>query len=250
MKKQTIDIKTRDGVCDTYVSYPENGKNLPIVLLFMDAVGLRPRIFEMADKIADNGYFVLAPNLFYRSKRAPVIDYDTYLKPENLPQMWPQIMGMAKILTTELNQSDVGSFLTYAKSQPQVNSKKIGSVGYCMGGGQALRNAGNFPDEFSAAASYHAGGLCTDLENSPHLWFKKIKCEVYIGHADNDQHMPPEQQQKVKAALDEAHLKYTAELYPHSPHGWTMKDLPAYNAGGEERHWQTLLSLFERTLKA
>jgi len=249
MKKQMIDIKTRDGLCDTYISYPENRKNLPIVLLFMDAVGLRPRIYEMTDKIAESGYFALAPNLFYRSKRAPAADYATLLKPDRLPELWQIIMPMAKALSTEMNQSDVDSFLSYAKEQPQVNPKKIGSVGYCMGGGQALRNAGNFPNEFSVAASYHAAGLCTDLENSPHLWFKKIKCEVYIGHADNDQHMPPEQQRKVKAALDEAHLKYTAELYPHCLHGWTMKDLPAYNKEGEEKHWQTLLSLFARTLQ-
>lgn len=244
-----INIKTKDGNCDTYVAFPKEQKNLPIVLLYMDAIGLRPRMYEMADHLSEQGYFVVMPNLFYREKKSPVVDYDTYLAPSRLPELFQQVMPMAMKLTPELSRNDTEAWLQYATSQPQVNPNKIGAVGYCMGGGQALRTAGNFPEQIKAAASFHAGNLCTDAETSPHRWLSKIKGEVYIGHADNDQHMQPEQQQKFEMALKEAHLKYQAELYKDCPHGWTMADLPAYRKEGEQKHWRDLFALFERTLR-
>jgi carboxymethylenebutenolidase len=87
-------------------------------------------------------------------------------------------MAMAGQLTTDLSKRDVEAFLSYGKKQPQVNPNKIGAVGYCMGGGQLLRAAGNFPNEIRAVASFHAGNLATDAENSPHRWFETIKAEV------------------------------------------------------------------------
>lgn len=247
--KKKVTFQTDDGTCDAYVSFPDQQKNLPIVLVYMDAIGIRWRMYDMADKIAERGYYVLLPNLYYRQKAAPVVDYDFYLKPENFPQLIPNVMAFAKELNPELSKRDVAAFLKFARQQPEVNSKKVGAVGYCMGGGQVLRAAGNFPDDIQAAASFHAGNLHTDTETSPHRWFPKIKAEVYIGHADKDQHMPPEQMEKVSADLKSANVKFTAEVYLNSPHGWTMSDLPAYNEQGEEKHWQELFGLFDRTLK-
>ena len=249
MKSQVIDIQMQDGVCDAYISYPENTTNLPIVLLYMDAVGLRPRIQEMADKIAVQGYYVLAPNLFYRTRRAPVFDYSLLKKPDGVAVIWNDIRAAASQVNPVLTKKDTADFLQFAKSQPNVNPNKIGSTGYCMGGGQALRTAGDFPDDFKATARFHAGGLATDLETSPHRWFKKIKSEVYVGHADHDQHMPLEQMERVAAELKAANVKFNAELFKDCPHGWTMSDLPAYNKAGEEKHWEKLFDLFQRTLK-
>jgi carboxymethylenebutenolidase len=249
MKSQMINIKMQDGVCDAYVSCPEKAKNLPIVLVMMDAIGLRPRLHDMADEIAAQGYYVLAPNLFYRTRRAPVFDYSAFKKPDGLAGMWSEIRAVASRLNPTLTKKDVADFLKFAKAQPDLLTDRIGVVGYCMGGGQALRVAGDFPEEFKAVASFHAGGLATDLETSPHHWFKNIKAEVYIGHSDHDQSMPADQIARVTAELKAAHLKFTAELFKDCPHGWTMADLPAYNKAGEEKHWEKLFSLFQRNLK-
>jgi carboxymethylenebutenolidase len=118
-----------------------------------------------------------------------------------------------------------------------------------MGGGQVLRAAGQYPEDFTAVASFHSGNLATDAENSPSRWFPAIRAEVYLGHADQDQHMPPEQMERVSSELSKAQVKFKAELYQGSRHGWTMSDLPAYNASGEQRHWERLLGFFERTLQ-
>ncbi|HEX7674923.1 MAG TPA: dienelactone hydrolase family protein [Bdellovibrio sp.] len=246
MNKKTIDLKTQDGICDTYVSYPEGQKNLPAILLYIDAIGLRPRIEEMADQMAAKGYFVIAPNLFYRTRRAPVFDYSVL---PDRAKLFEQIMPVASQLKTDMAERDARAFIDFIKAQPQVNIKKMGTVGYCMGGAHALRTAGNFPDTFQAVATYHVGNAVWNDPSSPHHWFPKIKAEVYMGHADNDQHMPPAQMEQVEMFLTENHIRHKTELYPHCPHGWTMKDMPMYNAEGEQKHWKTLFELFDRVLK-
>src|SRR3954466_1774178 len=75
MRSTHLDIQTPDGVADAYLSRPASGERHPGVLFIMDAFGLRPRIEEMADRIAERGYAVLAPNVFYRAGRSPVLPF-------------------------------------------------------------------------------------------------------------------------------------------------------------------------------
>src|SRR5205085_1326491 len=62
----TVDIQTRDGVADGFVAAPDDGAEHPAVLFYMDAFGPRPRLEEMAGRLAEQGYVVLVPNVFYR----------------------------------------------------------------------------------------------------------------------------------------------------------------------------------------
>ncbi len=94
MTSKTIDIETSDGVCDAYVSYPDKGGPHPAVIFFMDGIGVRPVLREMADRIAAAGYYVLLPNMFYRRGRAPVFDVATILKPENRPALMELVMSL------------------------------------------------------------------------------------------------------------------------------------------------------------
>lgn len=71
MRRRTVDITTADGVADAFLVGPDDDAGHPGVLFGIDAIGLRPRIEEMADRIAGHGYVVLAPNVFYRAGRGP-----------------------------------------------------------------------------------------------------------------------------------------------------------------------------------
>ena len=85
MNGSTVDVPTPDGVADCYLTRPDDGAH-PGVLLMIDAIGLRPRIEEMADRIAAQGYVVLAPNVFYRAGRAPLWDPPNLSDPESGPR--------------------------------------------------------------------------------------------------------------------------------------------------------------------
>ena len=72
------------------------------------------------------------------------------------------------------------------------------------------------------------------------------RIRVYAAHADQDPSAPPEQIERLEAALRDAGVTFTSELYEGAHHGWTMSDMQVYDAAGEQRHWDNLLGLLER----
>ena len=78
-----------------------------------------------------------------------------------------------------------------------------------------------------------------------------MKAEVYVASADNDKSMTPEQQKKLDEALTEARVTHTCEQYDGAAHGFTMSDTAeVYDEAATERHWEALLGLLARRLKA
>jgi carboxymethylenebutenolidase len=241
-----VEIETADGVCDATVTLPDGDGSFPAILFYMDGIGVRPVLHHMAERMAAAGYVVLLPNMFYRDGRAPVFDYATILQPENRPKLMEMVMSVTPARVV----SDAKAFLDFLAAHKKVRpGSKVGTTGYCMGGAMVMRTAAHFPDRVAAGGAFHAGGLVNDQAESPHLLASKIKAEMYFGHADQDPYMTADQIAALNGALKTAGVKFTAELYTGALHGYTMPDLPAYNADACERHWQALMALFARTLK-
>ncbi|MDT4986680.1 MAG: carboxymethylenebutenolidase [Micromonosporaceae bacterium] len=251
MHTAMVDVRTSDGVADAYLAHPDDGHRHPAVLFYMDGIGLRPRLSEMAEQIAAHGYLVLAPNLFYRHGRAPLVaDLSDLLKPENRAKLMESFRRFATSLTPEAAMRDAAAYVNFLSAHRSVTSGPIGITGYCMGGAMALRTAAAFADRVAAAASFHGGNLATDAPDSPHLLADRISAELYFGHADEDRSMTQEQITRLEAALDAAGVHYRSELYPGAAHGFTMADTAAYNAAATDRHWTNLLALLDRNLPA
>src|SRR6201986_4692762 len=130
---KTIDIKTADGVADSYLTRPDDGRAHPGVLLLVDAFGLRPQIEAMADRIAAGGYVVLAPNVFYRHGKAPVVSLDGLDDPERRGDVIGRVMPLMKELTTERIVADGSAYL--ARLADEADGGAVAVTGYCMGGG-------------------------------------------------------------------------------------------------------------------
>jgi carboxymethylenebutenolidase len=252
MKTQMIDIKTPDGVCDAFAAYPDDNKQHPAVLLLMDAFGLRDYLYEMAKTIAARGYYVLVPNLFYRARRAPVLDVTFPLKAEQMPelietQLMPLFQNYSPVTQ---GLQDAGVFLDFLAQQKQVQPGKVGLTGYCMGGSLAIRIAAQYPDRIAVVTSFHAGNLATEAPDSPHLLLGKIKAKLYVAHADNDKSMPPEQIERFHEALNKSAHAGVDEIYLNAAHGYTMADLPAYNEPACRKHWEKMFENFGSTLSS
>jgi carboxymethylenebutenolidase len=247
MPASTIDVPTPDGVADAYLVKPDDDRAHPGVLFIIDAIGLRPRIEEMADRISSHGYTVLAPNVFYRAGRAPVVSDVDLSDPDNRATFMQKLRPLMEQLTPEAIVSDGGAYLDYLA---QVAPGPVAITGYCMGGRVGWRIAAAYPDRVAALAAFHAGGLVTDDPDSPHLSAADIEAEIYFGHADQDQNMTPEQIAKLDQALDDAGATYRSDLYEGAMHGYTMSDMPVYDEAAAERHFSELLALLDRTLEA
>lgn len=241
-----ITIETRDGRCPSYVFRPSGSGPFPAVLVFMDGVGIRPAMLEVGERLATYGYFVLLPDLFYRSgKYAPMNPHTVFSDPEQRKVLMEKFFARA---TPANVMSDTGAFLDFLAAQPDVRPGGIGTTGYCMGGAMSLRAAGTYPDRIVAAASYHGGRLATDAPDSPHLLAPKIHARVYVAGAIEDPSFPDDMKARLEQALTDAGVDHVVETYP-AKHGWVLRDTPTYDAAAAERHWTTLTELFAKTLK-
>ncbi|MFD2470551.1 dienelactone hydrolase family protein [Amycolatopsis silviterrae] len=245
MRKEKPDVPAADGTADAYLAVPDGGPH-PGVLLFPDAFGLRPRIEEMADRIAEAGYAVLAPNLLYRGGRTPLVDFAALADPERRGEVFGKLLPLIEALDTDAITRDAEKYLDWFAAQDGVAPGPVVITGYCMGGTNALRVIEAFPDRVKAIASFHGGRLATDQPDSPHLRVGSIAGEVYFGHADQDPSATAEQIKTLEQALDEAGVTYRSEVYEGASHGYTMTDTAAYHEEGEKRHWENLFGLLER----
>jgi carboxymethylenebutenolidase len=248
LTRQHVDVPTPDGTADAYIVRPAAGSHPP-VLLFMDGIGLRPRLEEMADRIASQGYAVLVPNLFYRAGRAPVLpDLVARLQSEDRPAVFAELRGHITSLTPDVAARDTRAYVDFLDAQPGVAAGPMATTGYCMGGALSLRAAAQLPERVVAAASFHGGNLAPEEDSGPHTLVGRVEAELYFAHADNDASAPPEQIARLEAALDAAGVRYSSELYAGASHGFTMSDMPVYDAEAEQRHWDALLGLLDRRL--
>ena len=244
-----VQIKTPDGTCDAAFIRPKTGSH-PGVLFWPDAFGLRPAMRAMAKRLAADGYSVLVPNPFYRVSKATGAsgsEFD-FGNPEHRAKLQP-LMG--SVTAPGHAEKDAIAYIHFLDAQQEVDkSRKIGTQGYCMGGGLAVRTAAAVPDRVGAAASFHGGGLVTDKPESPHLLAPKIKARMYFGIASNDDAKQPEAKDVLKAAF--AGHGDEVEVYA-GLHGWCVPDMPAHNGpiykeDDAERAWAKLLALYKTAL--
>ena len=241
-----IDIETRDGLCPSYVYRPAGSGPWPAVLVYMDGIGIRPAMLEVGERLATYGYFVLLPDLFYRSgPYAPMNPAEMFSDPEKRKVLMEKYFALA----TQANiMADTKAFLDYLAAQPDVTPGGIGTTGYCMGGLMSLTAAGTYPEEIVAAASYHGGRLAADDPGSPHLLAPKMNARVYVAGAIEDPSFTDEMKARLEDALTRAGVHHKIETYP-AKHGWVFRDTSVYDAAAAERHWQSLTGLFDATLK-
>ena len=242
----TINIATRAGRCPCHVYRPAGAGPWPAVLVFMDGLGIRPALFELGERLAGHGYFVLLPDLYYRSGPYQPMDARAIFGDPALRKM---LADKFRVHTTLSNvMSDAGAFLDALAAQPDVKPGRIGVTGYCMGGSMALAAAGTYPERIAAAASFHGGGLATDAPDSPHRLAPRIRATVYVAGAIEDPSFPDDMKQRLEEALTNAGVDHTLETYP-ARHGWVFRDTPVYDAAASERHWRARVELLDSALK-
>lgn len=232
-----IELKTEDGTCP---AYEYGDRTSPKVLVFMDGIGIRPAMLAVAERIAQHGFFTLLPDLYYRAGAYEPMDAKTlFSDPTKLAELRTRFMSAA----TQANiMKDTRVFLDY------LGGDKVGTTGYCMGGGLSLAAAAFYADRIAAAASFHGGRLATDDPTSPHLLAPKMKARVYVAGAIEDASFPDEQKQKLEEALSAAGVKHVIETYP-ARHGWVPSDTPSHDPAHAERHFTELFKLFDETLR-
>lgn len=243
MSGSKVEIETKDGVASAYVAHPEGAGPWPAVLFYMDALGVRPAMRAMADRLASHGYYVLLPDLYYRSGQYAPFDPATVFAggPER-----ERLGAMVSALDDATAMRDTAAYLDFLDRQPLVAKGELACNGYCLGGGLSLCAACHFPERLAAAASFHGGRFLVDPASAD-LIAAKVRSRVYIGVSEIDRAHDAETTARLEAALTAAKVPHTIELYPGVAHGFAVSDLPPYDQAAAERHWERLLGLLSET---
>ncbi len=244
MTRRDVSIPTLDGSCDASLHTPDGIGPWPAVIMFPDAGGVRPTFHDMAQQLADLGYAVLLPNVYYRVGDFEPFDMLTVFSDQAERD---RLMALAGSLDKASAARDTGAMLDFLAAQPEVAGTKVGTTGYCMGGGLSLTAAGRFPDRVGAAASFHGGRIATDAPDSPHLLAGSMKARVYVAGAENDGSFDDDQRERLSTALTEAGVDHTLVTYA-AAHGFAVPDNPTYDEAAAARHWEALAELYSSVL--
>jgi carboxymethylenebutenolidase len=236
-----VTIKSPDGNCDAYFVHPSAG-TAPGVLVWPDIFGLRPAFRTMGKRLAESGYSVLVVNPFYRTQKAPTAGRGSATP-------IAELMPLARGLSENTHMTDAKAFVAWLDQQQSVaKNRKVGTQGYCMGGPMAFRTAAAVPDRVGAVASFHGGGLVTDMPNSPHLQASKTKAQLLIAIAANDDMQRPMDKDVLKDTFAKSGQPAEIEVYTGAAHGWCPPDSGVYNEPQAEKAWTRLMALYSKAL--
>ena len=240
MIEHHLEIATRDGAMNTFITHPEEGGPFPVVFFYMDAPGKREELHDMARRIATVGYYVVLPNLYYRSTRE--FDLITGTRAETREAMFELMHSLGDSMVA----SDTEAMFAHVDADPFAAAERVGTVGYCMSGPFSFAMAGTFPERVAAAASIY--GVRLYGEKSPAHLAEQVTGELYFACAEFDDYAPSEMVDGLEAHLAAVGANARVERYSGVHHGFAFPLRPVYDKAAAERHWERLFALFARTL--
>jgi carboxymethylenebutenolidase len=240
MRDRDIRITTKDGVMPAFVTHPEEGGPFPVVFFYMDAPGKREELHDMARRLGTVGYYVVLPNLYYRTSLEENMDLTA-------PNAREHMFSLMRSLTDELIARDTAAMFELIDKDPQADASRVGCMGYCMSGPFSFAMAGTYPDRINAAASLY--GVRLFGPDSPAHLASAVKGELYFACAETDEYAPKEMIDELTAHLEAVGANARVEWYPGTHHGFAFQRRGAvYHRDAAERHWERLFALFARNL--
>ncbi|MFD0690011.1 dienelactone hydrolase family protein [Actinomadura fibrosa] len=246
MARPNVQVPTPDGRCEASLHVPGGSGPWPGVVMFPDAGGVRETFRRMADRLADSGYAVLLPDVYYRAGDWTPFDAATLFTDEGERA---RLATLTRELTNDRVVADSDAYADALLARPEVAGTAVGTIGYCLGGRMSLIAAGGLGTKVAAAVSVHGGRLgVADDPSSPHRAADRITAAVYVAAAKDDGSFGPEQAEALEAALTGAGVEHTVEFYD-ARHGFAVPDNPTHDADAEARHWQAIEAFYAARLR-
>lgn len=217
---------------DLYTAFPEQQRKHPVIIVLQEAFGVNNHIRNICERLSQEGYAVVAPELFHRTGKRVEIPYTDF----------QAAMPHFGAITNETLAADIMATHEWILSQEHVDTAKIGSIGFCMGGKASFLANALLP--LSAGVSYYGGGLeklASEAEKlyGPHLFF----------WGGQDKHIPQENIDLIIGAVKAAGKDYTNVIMSYADHGFNCDERSSYNPLAADEAWGHTLSFFDNRLK-
>ena len=222
-----VSYKSGDETVRGMLYRPQGKGPFPALIVIHEWWGLNDWVKEQASQLADEGYVALAVDL-YRGKVA------------NTPDEAHELM---RGVPEDRSAQDLRAAFDFLKSQKDVKANRIGSIGWCMGGGYALDVALEEPTLAADVINY--GHLASDPAN-----LKKINAPILGIFGGQDKGIPPEDVKKFEQALNGLGKKVEIKIYPDAGHAFeNPNNKSGYRAEDAADARKRTLDFLDRTLK-
>jgi carboxymethylenebutenolidase len=228
-----VSLSVADGTeMRAYTATPAATGAAPAIILLQEAFGVNGHIRNVADRLAQAGYVVIAPELFHRTA-APGFE----ISYSDFPSAAPHFQG----ITVEGLTADLQAAHAWLQAQGNVVADKIGSIGFCLGGRVSFLANAVLP--LAAGVSYYGGGThllkdrAADL-HAPHLFF----------WGGLDAHISKAQVAEVVEAVEAAKKPYINTVISYADHGFHCDERASYNPDAAKEAWALTLAFFQEKL--
>ncbi len=212
-------------VTNGFLAIPKGTGKFPGVLVIQEIWGLVENLKDITRKFAREGYVALAVDLY---------DGKTVAKLEDGRSIREKI-------SEDMMLKDINAGFEYMKSLPNVKSNRIGSVGYCMGGGLSLKFACENKELAAAVVFYGRNPSPIDL-------VKNIKCPLMGNYAGEDKGITEADVNLLRDILKKYGKTYDIKIYPGAPHGFFNDTRESYRPEAAKDAWQRVLNFYSKYL--
>jgi carboxymethylenebutenolidase len=248
MFEQVLELSTSDGVMGVVAKHPDNATPRPVILMFHDGPGVRTATHEVVRRIAVAGYYVVAPDRYYRHGRF------VHHEPEELIAAGPDsrlmrdFFAMVMDTTDEMVRADVDALLGHLASDPLARQGAMGCIGYCNGARSVLRAMDDHPGRITAGVGLHPSFCVSPDDDSPHLSVSHLQGHLYFAIGAADHLASVEHNQPLIDELSKLSGRAEVEILPGADHGFAVPG-PNYHEVAAARAYKKALGLFESRVK-
>lgn len=227
VKTGMVSYRSGNQTVHGFLALPGTPGRHPALVVIHEWWGLVPWVKQQAEKFAAAGYVALAVDL-YRGKST------------DQPQVARELV---RTLPPARAMRDLQAAFAYLASRPDVEPEKIGDVGWCFGGGWALRLAVHQPRLAASAVNY--GTLPTSAAA-----IEAIHCPVLGNFGELDRGITPAKVHAFQAAMKKAGKSINVKIYPGAGHAFeNPANKRGYRAAAAANAWERMVAFFNRTLK-
>jgi carboxymethylenebutenolidase len=248
MPDNVLEITTDAGVMPVHITRPRGSGPFPLIVMYMDAPGVRGDLHEAAARLAGAGCLVALPDLYYR------VDPDLRPDPKRPrgsdEEERARMMSAIRSISDPDVLADTELMLAELRAREPIGADGWGCIGFCMGARIGLRAAAHFGEAMRAASLLHPAALVTDSPDSPHRHVATVRASLYLGYGEKDQVSPPSSIPPLREELELHHVPHRFEVFPDAAHGFMMPSHGGYNREAAERAWKGTFELLGRALPA
>lgn len=235
VEQKEVIISTPDGRMPAYLFTPDKQGHKPAIVLLMEAFGLTSHIRDVAARIANEGYVVIAPDLYYRELPNNKFGYE---------EVEQAMAMMYRLDFGKPIEADIRAAVACIKSLPDVYPDRVGVTGFCLGGGLSFLAACKLSDEIAAAAPFY--GMVLDQ------WIDAvtdITVPIYLFFGGADPFIPQVRIRQIESRFQELNKDYRLKVYSDADHGFFCHERSSYNRLAAEDAWREVTQFFHKYLQ-